>query len=149
MFRRGEKPLNQTSLAYHLEALFYTPLVCNTGSYYSIYTLLGPCPLTVSQNNPIIYPNSLIVSPGGAIMNIFGFNKPEPKGRRKTKSSSKWIKRVKTAAQSTPDFSQMADNPLLKAAVISRDNNFTLHISDFVGVGRKNLAFVEIDDCWC
>jgi hypothetical protein len=75
-------------------------------------------------------------------MNISGFNKPEPKGGRKTKASSKWINRVKTAAQSTPDFSQMADNPLLKAAVICRDNNFTLQISDFVGVAGGDTAFI-------
>ena len=75
-------------------------------------------------------------------MNIFGFNKPEPKPRRKTKASSKWISRVNAAAQTPPDFSQMVDNPLLKAAVICRDNNFTLQVSDFVGVAGGDPAFI-------
>jgi len=53
------------------------------------------------------------------------------------------IARIKTAAQSPPDLSQVVDDPLLKVAVICRDNDFILQVSDFGGVARRDITFVK------
>ncbi len=76
-------------------------------------------------------------------MKILGFGKPEPKRRRRTKRSHKWLDYVKKEAESSPSLTQMVDDPLLKAAVLCRDNHFTLKITDFSADTMEGLAFIQ------
>jgi hypothetical protein len=76
-------------------------------------------------------------------MNLFGLDKSEPKRQRKTRKSRKWLTYVKREAETPPNLTQMLDNPILKAAVLCRDNHFTLKISDFTADTLEGMAFIQ------
>lgn len=80
---------------------------------------------------------------GVPIVNLFGFEKVEPKRRRKMGKSRKWLNYVKKEAESKPDLSRMVDNPILKAAVLSRDNDFEFKLSDFKRGDTRDMAFIQ------
>ena len=76
-------------------------------------------------------------------MNLFGLNQSERKRHRKTRKSRKWLNYVKKEAETPPTLTQMFDDPILKAAVLCRDNHFTLKISDFTTEYLEGMAFIH------
>jgi len=63
-------------------------------------------------------------------MNIF-WSKREPERRRRTKKSHKWLDQVKAEAESLSTLAGINDDPIIKAAIMSRDNHFTITLEDF------------------
>ena len=63
-------------------------------------------------------------------MKVF-WSKREPERRRRTKKSHKWLDQVKAEAESLSTLAEINDEPVIKAAILSKDNHFTITLEDF------------------
>src|SRR3972149_2118479 len=76
-------------------------------------------------------------------MKLFQYHKAPPPRRRRRNKSHKWIDKAKAEVAKMPSLSNLEEDVVIKAAILSTAGHYSLGLSDFKWVSQETAFLIQ------